>query len=116
MSVTPVKPPNTPSKNATTSLIDPQHDPLIPIRQLAKERLGKSISPSCQWRWIRRGVRGVRLEAVQAMGVWCTTPAAFGAFISGQTRAALGDSPPPGGPAVRSQEKVVRLRKAGLLK
>jgi hypothetical protein len=107
----PRKPPPPPT---CLSLIDPEHDDLIPARTLAKKRLGRDVSPACLWRWIRKGARGTKLECVQIMGVWCTTEAAWGAFVTGQTRAALGASRVAPGP--RTAEKAARLRAAGLLK
>lgn len=98
-------------------LIDVEHDELIPVRTLAKRSIGRDISPACLWRWIRKGVRGVKLEAVTLMGVWHSTPAAFGAFITQQTAAAMGEAPAVDAePAERSPEKLERLRKAGLIK
>lgn len=101
----------------TTSLIDVEKDDLIPVREMAKKRLGKSISPACQWRWLRKGVRGVRLEAVQVRNVWHTTPAAFAAFIVGQTAAAYGSDAPldSDAPAERSAATSKKLAAAGLL-
>jgi hypothetical protein len=98
------------------ALIDPEHDDLVPVRTLAKQRTGKQISPSCLWRWIRKGVRGCRLEAVQLSGTWFTTPKAFAAFIAGQTAAAMGHDANPAVPGPRSPEKEAKLRAAGLLK
>lgn len=99
----------------TSSLIDAEHDDLVPIRKLAKQRLGRDISPACQWRWVRKGCRGVRLEAVQVLGVWHTTPAAFGAFVRGQTAAAYGNDAPVTVPAERSEATRKKLAAAGLL-
>jgi len=99
----------------TTSLIDAEHDDLVPIRKLAKQRLGRDISPACQWRWVRKGCRGVRLEAVQVMGVWHTTTAAFGAFVRGQTANAYGNDAPVSVPAERSEATKKKLAAAGLL-
>lgn len=104
------------SPPATTTLIDTAHDELVPVRTIAKQRLGKTISPACLWRWVRKGVRGCRLEAVHVMGVWHTTPAAFGAFITGQTANAFGGDTRAESPTPRTDEKRERLRKAGLLK
>ena len=116
MSATLTSPPRKPPTSTTSTLIDPEHDDLIPVRTLAKQRLGKTISPCCQWRWIHKGARGCRLEAVQVMGIWHTTPAAFGAFITGQTAAAMGNDANPATPAPRTPEKEAKLRAAGLLK
>lgn len=107
-------PPRRPTPPAA-SLIDPEHDDLTPIRVLAKQRLGKSICPATIWRWVRKGARGCRLEAVQVMGIWHTTPPAWAAFIAGQTAVALGGDA-PAIPVARTAEKTEQLRRAGLLK
>lgn len=104
------------TRSATSTLIDAEIDCLIPIRTLTRDRLGKAVSPATQWRWLRKGCRGVRLEAVQVCGVWHTTPAAFGAFVNGQTAAALGNDANPATPVARSPEKTAKLRAAGLLR
>lgn len=98
------------------STIDPEVDDLIPVRTVTRQRLGRTISPATLHRWLRKGCRGVRLEAVQVCGVWHTTPEAFARFINGQTAAALGDDAPTAAPAPRTSEKLERLRAAGLLK
>jgi len=97
-------------------LIDAENDTLVSVRSLAKQRLRKDIAPSTIWRWVRKGCRGCRLEAVQVLGSWHSTPEAFAAFIAGQTAAALHDLASPTTPAPRSPEKTERLRSAGLLK
>ncbi len=99
-----------------TGTIDPEYDNLIPVRQIAKERTGKTISPSCLWRWIRKGIRGCRLEAVHHSGAWHTTTAAWGRFIAGQTAAAMGADAAPETPAPRSPEKIREMRAAKLIK
>lgn len=96
--------------------IDAENDTLVSVRQLARQRLGKNIAPSTVWRWARKGCRGVKLECVQVLGAWHTTPAAFARFVAAQTAAALGSDAPQESPAPRSPEKIERLRKAGLLK
>jgi len=99
----------------TPPAIDPQTDDLIPVRAIARQRLGRTISPCTVWRWLRRGARGVRLDAVQVCGVWHTTPEAFSRFIAGQTAVALGaDAPATIQP--RSPEKTAKLKAAGLLR
>jgi hypothetical protein len=115
MSATLTAPPRKPpTQPPTGALIDPENDTLVSVRELAKERLRKNISPSTIWRWVRKGCRGVRLEAVQVLGSWHSTPEAFAAFIAGQTAAALDGNAPI--PSLRTPEKVERLRAAGLLK
>lgn len=99
----------------TTTLIDAERDELTPVRHHARKILGKDISPACQWRWVRKGVRGCRLEAINVMGVWHTTPEAFGAFLRNQTAAALGTDAPVAALAERSAATTKKLAAAGLL-
>ena len=98
------------------SVIDAENDVLTAVRTLAKARLGKNIAPSTIWRWVRKGSRGCKLEAVQVLGSWHSTPQAFAAFITGQTATVLGDDAPAAMPAPRTAAKTARLRAAGLLK
>ena len=97
------------------SLIDVETDTLTSVRALARQRLGKNIAPSTIWRWVRKGCRGCRLEAVQVMGTWHSTPPAFAAFIIGQTAAAYGTDAPATAPAERSAATKAKLSAAGLL-
>lgn len=100
----------------TTALIDVEHDELTPVRKLAKQRLGRDMSPTTQWRVIRgKGAHGCRLEAVMIQGIWHTTDKAWGAFITGQTAAALGNDAPTTAPAERSAATQKKLAAAGLL-
>ena len=111
-----LRPPRVPPVATATALIDPDHDDLILVRQIAEDRTGKLISPACAWRWIRHGVRGCVLEAVSVGGRWYTTERAWGAFVSAQTAAVRAQ--PEGGvlPAGRSDRTATKLRDAGLLK
>ena len=95
------------------ALIDVETDTLTSVRSLARQRLGKNIAPSTIWRWVRKGCRGCRLEAVQVMGTWHSTPPAFAAFITGQTAAAFGADAPA--TAERSATTTKKLLAAGLL-
>ena len=99
-----------------SAVIDAATDTLVSVRALAKSRLGKHIAPSTIWRWVRKGCRGVRLEAVQILGSWHSTPEAFAAFIVDQTAVALDDGTANSTPAPRTAAKTARLRAAGLLK
>lgn len=69
--------------------IDTETDELVPVQTLCRRQLGRPVTPQTVWRWVHHGVRGARLEAVRACGVWCSTPHAFGAFLEAQTAAAL---------------------------
>lgn len=69
--------------------IDTENDEFVPVQSLCRKQFGKPVSYQTISRWLRTGVRGVRLEAVQVCGVWSTTPAAFAAFLEEKTAAAL---------------------------
>ena len=89
--------------------IDLEKDTLVPVQEICRERFGKRMSLTTVWRWVRKGCRGVKLEAVMVSGRWWTTPAAFAGFISERTAVAL-----------RPRNEVVdatdeELRAAGLL-
>lgn len=95
--------------------INVECDTLIPIGLLARERLGKRISPATLWRWRLHGVAGAKLESVKCSGCWMTTRAAFAEFVRQQT---ANCSPAPIGtnaPAERSAATAKKLAKAGLL-
>lgn len=102
-----------------STLIDPEHDHLIPIVRLVEARLGRRPSPATVWRWRLRGVRAggvrIRLEAVRVAGVWHTTPAAWAAFIAAQTEAAAEPRAIEKDEAGRPPETMRRLQDAGLL-
>jgi hypothetical protein len=41
---------------------------------------------SCLWRWVTRGLRGVRLESIRVGGVTCTSMAAVQRFFDALTQ------------------------------
>jgi len=100
-------------------MIDIENDSLVTVRALALKRLGREVSYWTVWNWIRRGVHGAKLEAVQVGGVWHTTKQAFAEFIKKQTARKLADVPGPG--PIRIQRtpeqaaaKAARMKKLGL--
>ncbi|WLD13129.1 hypothetical protein [Planctellipticum variicoloris] len=102
----------------SAGLIDPEHDDLRPVREIATARLGKKPSPSVIWRWRVKGCHGAKLECVQVYGTWCTTAAAFAQFVREQTanavakcRAESADSKP----TERDSRTTKKLQAAGLL-
>lgn len=101
-----------PNASVRPTTIDIENDTLVLVRAEAKRRTGKNPSPATQWRWIRKGCRGVKLEAVQCFGAWYTTATAFSRFIQGMTQAALESSESP---AERSEETTAALKAAGVL-
>lgn len=100
--------------------IDLETDQVEPVDVIAKQVTGKRFAPSTKWRWIRKGIRAggqrIKLAAVFHAGTWCTTRAAFAAFIEAQTAAALAtDDEASDEPTERTPETARRLRDAGLL-
>ena len=57
-------------------------------RSLPKRPNGKHLHPSTLWRWIRRGIRGVRLETVKLGGLTYTSKEALQRFTEGLSGAA----------------------------
>ncbi len=69
----------------------PELVPLIPLLS----RLPTGLpSPHTRWRWIRKGVSGVRLPAVLIADRWYSTQEAVDWFIAARTQRALDDALP----------------------
>lgn len=85
---------------------------LRPLRPLLRERLGRDISPATTHRWMTKGVRGVRLQAVRVGKCLYADDAAVSAFIAAQQDGSPGDIPAVSN---RSPETEAALRSAGLL-
>lgn len=64
-----------------------QETPLT-LTELANQ---EDVAVSSVWRWVTRGVKGVRLESYSRAGRRCTSREAFARFIEATTRAACGD-------------------------
>ena len=65
-------------------MIDVQNEQLVPIRELPnrlpRRASGRKVHISACYRWIRQGVRGVRLEAVKIGGTTYTSLEALQRF------------------------------------
>ena len=70
--------------------IDIQTDTLLQISDVSKHLPGK-IHVASIWRWVNRGVRGVKLETVLIGGRRYTSAEALQRFIERTTRAADGE-------------------------
>ena len=69
---------------------DLQHEELVPFNEAVKlipKRNGKTAHLSLLYRWSSRGLRGVRLEYIQAGGTRCTSHAAIRRFYQRLTPA-----------------------------
>jgi len=68
--------------------IDIEQDELFTVFELC-QALPKTPTANTRWRWIRKGIYGVKLPAVHVNGVWCTTRVAFAAFVRAQSEQKL---------------------------
>lgn len=69
-------------------MIDCEQETLIPFREAVKllpHREGKPPHISLLYRWSSVGLRGIRLEFVQAGGTRCTSHAAVARFFNSLT-------------------------------
>lgn len=94
--------------------LDLEAGDLRPVAEIFKARTGKRLNPPTLWRWVRKGNRGIRLEAVQLNGVWHTTSHAFAMFLAEQTQARLAEPVPE--TTERDERTTRKLRAAGLIK
>lgn len=83
---------------------------LRPVQEHCRRIFGKRVAPSTIWRWIKVGVKGGKLEAVNVGGKWLCSDEAFANFINSQTEANIE-------PEKRKNDSVSneQLRAAGLL-
>jgi uncharacterized protein DUF1580 len=79
-------------------MIDVTLEQPLPLAVLARKvpnRHGKrGVNVSTIWRWIQRGVHGVRLESVLIGGIRMSTEPALSRFFSATTAAANGEPAP----------------------
>ncbi|HWL11124.1 MAG TPA: helix-turn-helix domain-containing protein [Planctomicrobium sp.] len=83
---------------------------LEPVNRLCERLLGKRLSPATVWRWIKRGLKGGKLEAVSVQGKWYCTAEALADFLNRQTEANLHTAEP-----TQAEASDEQLRAAGLL-
>lgn len=86
------------------STFDLTTEQLLTLVQAARlfppARLGRPVSHSTIWRWIRRGVSieggsVVRLEVVRLSGRWLTSREAISRFVARQTPVGAAETPAP---------------------
>ena len=68
--------------------IDP-NDPLVPVRDIAREAMGRFPAPPTMWRWCGRGATGIRLPAVMLSGKWMTSRRCWLAWLQARTAVKL---------------------------
>jgi len=89
---------------------------LIPVREIPKrvcKREGKDISVQAAYRWVRRGLAGVKLEAIYHAGVLCTSIEALERFDDRVTQARCGKSTEQAPPTKAANERMkLKLRRA----
>jgi hypothetical protein len=98
--------------------------PLVQVPKLSwlpRRRRGRKIHVSTIFRWVERGIRGTRLEAMRVGGTLCTSEAALKRFFSALSAAdplcsaanpAPSRTPAAASRAQRNAEK--RLQAAGI--
>lgn len=79
-------------------------------RALPKRDNGRHVHPSTVWRWIRRGVRGARLETIRIGGSTYTSVEALQRFAAGSCGESIEQSAEVSEPIVEAE-----LRGLGLL-
>lgn len=89
--------------------IDPFKERVVSLteaaRRLPRRRGGKSVHPSCLFRWAKRGLRGTLLETTQVGGTKCTSLEALDRFFR---RLAQDQTPEiPSGRTVRQRERAI---------
>ena len=75
---------------------------------LPRRRGGRKVHPSCVYRWVQRGLKGIRLECVQVGGTKCTSQEALARFFEALTYGA--DRPPVRSPAKRRRDAELAMR------
>ena len=94
-------------------MIDMNAESLIPLRDVPKllplRHGGKRIHLSAIYRWISRGIRGVRLDAIKVGGTTYTSSEAIQRFARGLSKLPLlDDTPAPAGGGLRLAANVRR--------
>ena len=103
------------AKKLAAAFINIETDALVPLGELAQQRLGKRPSPATLWRWRLRGVNGARLAVVKSGGCWMTTHKAFGDFLQQQTANCQPTPLDSDAPTERSAATTAKLSAAGLI-
>lgn len=67
-------------------------------------RSGQGVHAATTWRWVRRGVRGIRLETVLIGGIRYTSREALERFFAAITAIANGETPPIRTPTQRQRQ------------
>jgi hypothetical protein len=66
--------------------IDPIKEKTFPVKEcpgrIAYQNKGRRVHVSTVWRWITRGLRGVKLETVKIGGTTCTSEEALRRFFA----------------------------------
>ena len=62
--------------------IDPFTEDVFPLSQTPKRLRGRRVHSSTVFRWVKRGIRGHRLETIKIGGVICTSENALRRFFN----------------------------------
>ena len=94
-------------------MIDISREQLISLAQAAKlrpcGRRGRPLHPSTMYRWISRGIRGIRLEATRFGGTFYTSREAMQRFADRLTAGSLATTPPT--EATQGSKEIERIER-----
>ena len=102
-------------------MIDTTQEQPLPLALLSREVTNRDgdrgINVSTMFRWIQRGVKGVRLETVMIGGIRMSSREALARFFQATTRAANGEAPAVSTPKQRERaiaEAAAELQASGI--
>ena len=81
-------PDEVPRPDTQKLVLDPD-DPLIPVREIAREAMGRFPSPASIWRWCGKGATGIRLPSVMLSGKWMTSRRCWLEWLEARTAVKL---------------------------
>ena len=94
-------------------MIDISREQLISLAQAAKlrpcGRRGRPLHPATMYRWISRGIRGVRLEFIRLGGTLYTSREAMQRFADRLTAGSLATTPPT--EATQGSKEIERIER-----
>jgi hypothetical protein len=90
-------------------MIDTSIEQAIPLslaaREIPNRRGDRGVNVATIWRWMQRGIRGIKLETILIGGQRMTTREAMRRFFAATTEAADGRAPSPA-PSLHRQKQI----------
>lgn len=89
-------------------MIDTSIEQAIPLslaaREIPNRRGSRGVNVATVWRWMQRGIRGIKLETILIGGQRMTTREAMRRFFAATTAAADGTAPSVAAPRQRQKQ------------